>query len=66
MKVRFVTSDVALVTAFHTIDTYITPDSVKHEDERQIKSYVIVKQNGKWLLTLDHNTSIQPAPTVNK
>jgi uncharacterized protein (TIGR02246 family) len=59
MKVRFVTPEVALVIAYHSIDTYISPDSVKHENERQIKSYVIVKQNGKWLLTLDHNTIIQ-------
>jgi uncharacterized protein (TIGR02246 family) len=59
MKVRFVSPEVALVTGYHSIDTYVTPDSVRHENERQIKSYVIVKQNGKWLLTLDHNTSIQ-------
>ena len=59
MKVRFVSPEVALVTAYHSSDTYITPDSVRHENERQIKSYVIVKQNGKWLLTLDHNMRIQ-------
>ncbi len=59
MKVRFVSPEVALVTAYHSIDTYVTPDSVIHENERQIKSYVIVKQGGKWLLTLDHNTSIR-------
>jgi uncharacterized protein (TIGR02246 family) len=65
MKVRFVNPEVALVTAFHTVDTYTTPDGVKHENERQIKSYVVVKQNGKWLLTLDHNTSIQQAPAID-
>lgn len=59
MKVRFVSTEVALVTGYHSIDTYVTPDGVRHENERQIKSYVIVKQNDKWLLTLDHNTSIQ-------
>lgn len=59
MKVKFVSPEVALVTGYHSIDTYVTPDSVRHENERQIKSYVIVKQNGKWLLTLDHNTSIR-------
>jgi len=59
MKVRFVSPEVALVTGYHSMDTFVTPDSVRHENERQIKSYVIVKQNGKWLLMLDHNTSIQ-------
>lgn len=28
MNVRFVTPEVALVTAYHTMDNYITPDSV--------------------------------------
>jgi uncharacterized protein (TIGR02246 family) len=62
MKVRFIKPEVALVTAYHSIDNYITPDSVKHFNERHIKSYVLVKQNGKWLMTLDHNTIIQPVP----
>ena len=59
MNVRFITPDVALVTAYHPIDPYTTPDNVVHVNERQIKSYVIVRQDDKWLLTLDHNTTIQ-------
>lgn len=59
MEVRFIKPDVALVTAYHTMDDYMTPDSVKHVNQQQIKSYVIIKQDGKWMLTLDHNTIIQ-------
>jgi len=59
INVRFITPEVALVTAYHPIDKYTTPDSVMHVNERHIKSYVVVKKNGKWLLTLDHNTVIQ-------
>jgi uncharacterized protein (TIGR02246 family) len=62
LKVRFIKPEVALVTAYHSIDNYITPDSVEHFNERQIKSYVLFKQDGKWLMTLDHNTIIQPLP----
>ncbi len=59
MTVHFVTPDVALVDAVHKSDSYVTPeDGVKHENERQIKTYVIVKRNGKWLLALDQNTLI--------
>ncbi len=59
MTVRFVTPDVALVDAVHKSDSYVTPeDGVKHEDERQMKTYVVVKHNGKWLLALDQNTII--------
>lgn len=56
---RFVTADVAIVNATHTSDTYITPeDGVKHENEKQVKTYIVVKQRGKWLLTLDQNTIV--------
>ena len=59
MTVHFVTPDVALIDAVHKSDSYVTPeDGVKHENERQIKTYVIVKRNGKWLLALDQNTII--------
>jgi uncharacterized protein (TIGR02246 family) len=59
MTVRFVTPDVALVDAVHKSDSYVTPeDGVKHENERQMKTYVVVKRNGKWLLALDQNTII--------
>ena len=59
MTVRFVTRDVALVNAIHTSDSYVTPeDGLKHENERQMKTYVVVKHNGNWLLALDQNTII--------
>jgi len=48
-----------LVNAVHTSDSYVTPgDGVKHDKERQMKTYVVVKRNGKWLLALDQNTII--------
>lgn len=59
MEIRFITPDVAIADVIHTIDTYTTPDGVKHENERHIKTYVVVKKKGKWLLTQDHNTVIQ-------
>jgi uncharacterized protein (TIGR02246 family) len=59
MTVHFVTRDVALVNAIHKSDSYVTAeDGMKHENERQMKTYVVVKHNGKWLLALDQNTII--------
>jgi len=59
MTVHFVTRDVALVNAIHKSDSYVTPeDGMKHENERQMKTYVVVKHNGRWLLALDQNTII--------
>ena len=67
MNIRFVTPNVAIADVIHKITNYTTPDGVKHENERQIKTYVIVKQKGKWLLTHDHNTIVQgPAAAENQ
>jgi uncharacterized protein (TIGR02246 family) len=59
MTTRFVSSDVAIINAVHTSGTYTTPeDGIKHEHEKQMKTYIVVRQKGKWLLTLDQNTII--------
>ena len=64
MDIRFITTDVAIADVIHNVDTYTTPDGVKHENPRHIKTYVVVKKKGKWLLTHDHNTSIQGSNTA--
>ena len=56
MTIRFVTPDVAIAVVFHKMNNYTTPDGVRHDNEIHTKTYVIVKQKGKWLLTLDQNT----------
>ena len=60
MTIRFVTPDVAIAVVFHKMDNYATPDGVHHNNEIHTKTYVIVKQKGKWLLTLDQNTIKPP------
>ena len=59
MSIRFITPDVAIADAVYKISAYTTPDGIKHENEKQIKTYVVVKKKGKWLLTHDHNTIMQ-------
>ena len=59
MMVRFITPDVAIADVIHKISTFELPPGVKHENERHLKTYVLVKKNGKWLLTHDQNTIIQ-------
>jgi uncharacterized protein (TIGR02246 family) len=61
MSIRFIRPDVALADVIHKVTSYTTPDGVKHENERHIKTYVVVKQKGKWLLTHDPNTIVQGA-----
>jgi uncharacterized protein (TIGR02246 family) len=62
MTLRFILPNVAIADVVHKIADYTTPDGVRHQNERQMKTYVVVKQNGKWLLTHDHNTIIQAPP----
>ena len=66
MDIRFITPDVAIADVIHNVDNYTTPDGIKHENERHIKTYVVVKKKGKWLLTQDHNTVIQGSNTASQ
>ena len=56
MDVRFATADVAVVTVPSRLSTFTTPDGVKHVNERQIRTFIVVKRSGKWLIMQDQNT----------
>jgi uncharacterized protein (TIGR02246 family) len=63
MSVRFATPDAAVVTVINRIGTYYPPDGVdrgvnKRENERQIRTFVVVKRSGRWLVMQDQNTII--------
>lgn len=58
MSVRMATPEAAIVTVKNLMGTYTTPDGIKHENERQIKTFVVVKRSGKWMIMQDQNTII--------
>jgi uncharacterized protein (TIGR02246 family) len=58
MDVRFATNNVAVVTVTSQMSTYITPDKVRHENERHIRTFIVLKRSGKWLIMQDQNTLI--------
>ena len=64
MDIRFLTPEVAIADVVHKMDKYTTPDEMRHENERQVKTYVVVKRKGKWLLAQDHNTIVQGSNTA--
>ena len=64
VSVRFITPDVAIADVIHRITGYTTPDGMRHENERHIKTYVIAKQKGRWVLAQDHNTVVQGLNTA--
>jgi uncharacterized protein (TIGR02246 family) len=60
MEVRFATPDVAIATVPGRVTTYVTPDSVRHENERQVRTFVLVRRDGLWRVMQDQNTIRAP------
>jgi uncharacterized protein (TIGR02246 family) len=60
MDVRFATPDVAVATVPGHVTTYVTPDSVRHENQRQIRTFVLVRRDGLWRVMQDQNTIRTP------
>ncbi len=56
MSVRFAAANVAVVTVPSKVSTYTTPDGVRHENERVIRTFVVVKRGARWLIMQDQNT----------
>ncbi|WP_194775691.1 SgcJ/EcaC family oxidoreductase [Pararhodonellum marinum] len=59
MDIRFVAPTVAVAVVIHLISPFELPIGVLNENQRNTKTYIIVKQNDKWLLAHDHNTVVQ-------
>jgi len=64
MTVRFATPDVTVVTVTDQGSTFTTSDGVRHENPRGIRTFVVVKRNGRWLIMHDQNTPITARVTV--
>lgn len=60
MDVRFATDDVAVGTVISVSTPFVAPDGTKHEVQRGIRTFVVVKRGGRWLIMQDHN--IVPPP----
>lgn len=56
MSIRFAARNVAVVTVPSRVSTFTTPDGIKHENERQIRTFVVVKREARWLIMQDQNT----------
>jgi hypothetical protein len=50
---------VALVTVRSQTSDYTTPDGLRHVNEQNIRTFVVVKRHNKWLITRDHNTFVR-------
>ena len=59
MSVKMATPDAAIVVVTSEWSTYTTPDASRHENERHIRTFVVVKRENRWLIMHDQNTTIQ-------
>ena len=59
MDIRFATSDVAVGTVVSVGSPFTSPDGVKHEAGRAIRTFVVVRRGKRWQIMQDHNTLIQ-------
>jgi uncharacterized protein (TIGR02246 family) len=58
MDIRFATEDVAVGTVTSIMSPFTSPDGVKHGVERHIRTFVVVKRSGRWLIMQDQNTKV--------
>jgi uncharacterized protein (TIGR02246 family) len=56
MEIRFATTNVAIVTVPSRMSPHTTPDGVRRENQRQIRTFVVVQRGGRWLIMQDQNT----------
>jgi uncharacterized protein (TIGR02246 family) len=60
--IRFATSDVAVATVTSSASSFTTPDGVRRENPRQIRTFVLVKRAGLWQIMQDHASYVTTAP----
>ena len=59
MSVSFATPDVAVATVISNMTAFTMPNGVLHPNDRQIRTFVIVRRSAKWLVMLDQNTIVK-------
>lgn len=60
ISIAFASPEVAVATVRSRSSKFITPDGVKHDRERNIRTFVVVNRGNRWLIMHDQNTVIRP------
>lgn len=56
MEVRFATTNAAIVTVPSKMSPHTTPDGIRHENQKQIRTFVLVNRANQWFIMQDQNT----------
>lgn len=63
-NIRSIALDVASVTMDYTISGTLGPNGEELPPRKGLYDWVVVRQNGKWLISLLHESELAPAPAV--
>jgi uncharacterized protein (TIGR02246 family) len=62
MDVRFAADGVAVGTVISVSSPFVSPDGTKHDVQRGIRTFIVVKRGDRWLIMQDHNTTVIAPP----
>jgi uncharacterized protein (TIGR02246 family) len=57
--VRLTGTTSAVATVPSRLSTYVTPDGIRHDRERQIRTFVLTRLENRWWIVQDQNTIIR-------
>ncbi len=60
LRIRFIRPDVAIVHETHEMSGMLNDDGKTMPPHRELSIRVVVKEQGKWLITAFHNTIVRP------
>jgi uncharacterized protein (TIGR02246 family) len=60
VTVRFVNPDTAIASVKWKKGSFVAPNGVTYPEAEDMMSMLWVRQSGKWLIALGHNTTIDP------
>jgi uncharacterized protein (TIGR02246 family) len=58
IDIRFASGDVAVGTVVSVSSPITLSDGTKHGAQRGIRTFVVVRRGGRWLIMQDHNTTV--------
>lgn len=59
LRIRFIRPDVAIVHELHEMSGMLNDDGEKMPPDQELGIRVLVKEQGKWLITAFHNTIVR-------
>ena len=60
IQIRFASPEVAIATVVSNVSAFIGPDGIAQPPHKNVRTFVVVKRGGRWLIMQDHNTNVAP------